>query len=30
MRHWGKERTPEEDDLVEQHREMTCRIAWKP
>ena len=30
MRHWGKERTPDEDDLVEQHREMTCRIAWKP
>ena len=22
--------TPEEADLVEQHREMTCRIAWKP
>jgi pimeloyl-ACP methyl ester carboxylesterase len=30
MRHWGKEWTPEETDLVEQHREMTCRIAWKP
>jgi pimeloyl-ACP methyl ester carboxylesterase len=30
MRHWGKEWTPEEADLVEQHREMTCRIAWKP
>jgi|SRR5579863_959099 len=30
MRHWGQELTPEEADLVEQHREMTCRIAWKP
>jgi pimeloyl-ACP methyl ester carboxylesterase len=30
MRHWGNEWTPEEADLVEQHREMTCRIAWKP
>jgi len=30
MRYWGKEWTPEETDLVEQHREMTCRIAWKP
>jgi pimeloyl-ACP methyl ester carboxylesterase len=30
MRHWGREWTPEEADLVEQHREMTCRIAWKP
>jgi pimeloyl-ACP methyl ester carboxylesterase len=30
MRYWGKEWTPVEADLVEQHREMTCRIAWKP
>jgi len=30
MRYWGKEWTPTETDLVEQHREMTCRIAWKP
>jgi pimeloyl-ACP methyl ester carboxylesterase len=30
MRYWAKEWTPEETDLVEQHREMTCRIAWKP
>lgn len=30
MRYWGREWTPEEADLVEQHREMTCRIAWKP
>jgi pimeloyl-ACP methyl ester carboxylesterase len=30
MRYWGKELTPEETDLVEQHREMTCRITWKP
>ena len=29
-RFWGKNLTPEETDLVEQHREMTCRIAWKP
>ena len=29
-RFWGKELTPEETDLVEQHREMTCRVAWKP
>jgi len=26
----GKEWTPEEADLVEQHREMTSRISWKP
>jgi pimeloyl-ACP methyl ester carboxylesterase len=30
QRYWGKEWTPEESDLVEQHREMTCRVAWKP
>jgi len=30
MRYWGREWTPEETDLVEQHREMTCRIGWKP
>ena len=30
MRHWGNEWTSEEADLVEQHREMTCRITWKP
>jgi pimeloyl-ACP methyl ester carboxylesterase len=30
LRYWGRELTPEETDLVEQHREMTCRIAWKP
>jgi pimeloyl-ACP methyl ester carboxylesterase len=30
MRYWGKEWGREEADLVEQHREMTCRIAWKP
>jgi pimeloyl-ACP methyl ester carboxylesterase len=30
MRYWGREWTPEEADLVEQHREMTCRITWKP
>ena len=30
MRYWGKEWTAEEADIVEQHREMTCRIGWKP
>jgi pimeloyl-ACP methyl ester carboxylesterase len=30
MRYWGSERTTDETDLVEQHREMTCRVAWKP
>jgi pimeloyl-ACP methyl ester carboxylesterase len=30
MRYWGKEWTPVEADLMERHREMTCRIAWKP
>jgi pimeloyl-ACP methyl ester carboxylesterase len=30
LRFWGREWTPQEADLVEQHREMTCRIAWKP
>ena len=30
MRYWGKEWTPDQADLVEQHREMTCRLAWKP
>jgi pimeloyl-ACP methyl ester carboxylesterase len=30
MRFWGRDGTQEETDRVEQHREMTCRIAWKP
>jgi pimeloyl-ACP methyl ester carboxylesterase len=30
LRYWGAEWTPEVVDRVEQHREMTCRIAWKP
>jgi pimeloyl-ACP methyl ester carboxylesterase len=30
LRYWGRDLTAEEADLVEQHREMTCRIAWKP
>jgi pimeloyl-ACP methyl ester carboxylesterase len=30
MRYYGKELAPDEVDLVEQHREMTCRISWKP
>jgi pimeloyl-ACP methyl ester carboxylesterase len=29
-RHWGEEWSAETADLVEQHREMTCRVAWKP
>jgi pimeloyl-ACP methyl ester carboxylesterase len=29
MRYWN-ELSPEAADIVEQHREMTCRIAWKP
>jgi pimeloyl-ACP methyl ester carboxylesterase len=29
-RFWGKELAPEETEAVEQHREMTCRVAWKP
>ena len=29
-RYYGKEFSPEEAERVEQHREMTCRIAWKP
>ena len=27
IRYWGRQWTPEEADLVEQHPEMTCRIA---
>jgi pimeloyl-ACP methyl ester carboxylesterase len=30
QRFWGKAPTPEDADLIEQHREMTCRVAWKP
>ncbi len=29
-RFYGQEWSPEMIDLVEQHREMTCRVAWKP
>jgi len=29
-RYFGHEWTAEETDRIEQHREMTCRIAWKP
>jgi pimeloyl-ACP methyl ester carboxylesterase len=29
-RYFGHEWTAEEADRIEQHREMTCRIAWKP
>ncbi len=29
-RYYGGEWTPETIDQVEQHREMTCRVAWKP
>jgi pimeloyl-ACP methyl ester carboxylesterase len=28
--YFGHEWTTEEADRIEQHREMTCRIAWKP
>jgi pimeloyl-ACP methyl ester carboxylesterase len=30
MHYWGRGWTPEEAELIEPHREMTCRIAWKP
>ncbi|MBV8121485.1 MAG: alpha/beta fold hydrolase, partial [Alphaproteobacteria bacterium] len=30
VRYWGEEWSAEMADLVEQHREMTCRVAWKP
>ncbi len=30
LQYYGQEWTPEEADLIEQHREMTCRVAWKP
>jgi pimeloyl-ACP methyl ester carboxylesterase len=30
QKYYGKELTPAETELVEQHREMTCRVAWKP
>ena len=29
-RWWGRDLSPEETDRIEQHREMTCRVAWKP
>jgi pimeloyl-ACP methyl ester carboxylesterase len=29
-RFWGGDLTPDEADAIEQHREMTCRVAWKP
>ena len=29
-KYYGKEWTGEEEERVEQHREMTCRVAWKP
>jgi pimeloyl-ACP methyl ester carboxylesterase len=29
-RYYGTERPAEEIERIEQHREMTCRIAWKP
>ena len=29
-RYWGGELSLEAIDRIEQHREMTCRIAWKP
>jgi pimeloyl-ACP methyl ester carboxylesterase len=30
QRFWGGEWSAETADRAEQHREMTCRIAWKP
>ncbi len=30
MKYYGKELSPDDHDRIEQHREMTCRIAWKP
>ena len=30
IRHYGKDLSQEALDVLEQHREMTCRIAWKP
>jgi pimeloyl-ACP methyl ester carboxylesterase len=29
-RFYSQERTSEEIERIEQHREMTCRVAWKP
>lgn len=29
-RYWGRDLTADETDRIEQHREMTCRIAWRP
>ena len=29
-KYYGREWTPAESELVERHREMMCRIAWKP
>jgi len=29
-RYYGKEMSVDEAEQIEQHREMTCRIAWKP
>ena len=30
VKYWGHELTPDEIDLIDQNREITCRIAWKP
>lgn len=30
MHYWGGELSPDNIDLIDQNREMTCRIAWKP
>jgi pimeloyl-ACP methyl ester carboxylesterase len=29
-KYWGRELTPDETDMIDQNREITCRIAWKP
>ena len=30
MHYWGGDLSPDDIDLIDQNREMTCRIAWKP
>ena len=30
LHYWGGEPSPDDIDLIDQNREMTCRIAWKP
>lgn len=30
VKYWGHELTPDEIDMIDQNREITCRVAWKP